>query len=421
MSASPEVELELDHIAHGGEAIGRWEGKVVFVPYAIPGERVRVRILEEKKRYARTELLEVLRPSPDRVEAPCPYFGTCGGCDWQHVTYRRQLELRLDVIADQMRRLGRMSDPPVDGIVPADDPWVYRNNIVLHPVTRTPDEPSDAVGLGFYTNDGRTVMPIAKCLIAHDLVDQLHSSIELEWGELSRLILRAGVNTGEQLVLLETERDEAPELSLDLAVSFAHLTAGGDLTTLVGEPYLHETLAGRAFRIFAPSYFPPFTAQAENLTEVVREYCSLTGGERVLDLFCGVGTFALTLAPYAAEVVGVEASPWAAADAQANGEDVADFTVHEGEASDVLPSLEGPFPVVIVNPPRTGLGEDLVGALAGLGPERLIYVSDDPATLARDTVSLAHAGYEVRSMLAVDMFPQTAHVETVALLSRAHG
>ncbi|MGI6207089.1 MAG: 23S rRNA (uracil(1939)-C(5))-methyltransferase RlmD [Anaerolineae bacterium] len=421
MSANPEVELELDHIAHGGEAIGRWERKPVFVPFAIPGEKVRVRIVEDRPRYARAELLEVLRPSPDRVEPPCPYFGTCGGCDWQHISYRRQLELRLDIIADQMQRLGRISDPPVDGIVPADDPWAYRNNIVLYPVTARPEGPSEALGLGFHTTDGRTVMPIAKCLIAHDLVDHLHSSLELEWGGLRSLTLRAGVTTGDLLVLLETDRDEGPELALDLAVSFAHLTGAGDLITLVGLPYIHEQLAGRTFRIFAPSPFPPFTAQAGNLTEVVREFSGLTGGERVLDLFCGVGTLALTLAPYAAEVVGVEPSAWAAADAQANGEDVPNFTIHEGDVVEVLPSLEGNFPVVVASPPRAGLGEALTGAITALRPERLVYVSSDPAGLARDAVFLTQAGYEARTMLALDMYPQFARVQTVALFSQVHG
>ncbi len=419
MPIDRQFELELTAIAHGGEAIGRHEGKVVFVPYAIPGERVRVRLTEEKAKYARAEVVEVLTPSPDRVEAPCPYFGACGGCQWQHVNYRRQLELRLEVVADQVRRLGRVGDPPLEGIVPADDPWAYRNNIQLHPVTGAGSGPEALAQLGFVTADGRSVMPIDRCLIAHELVDEMHASLELAWGGLERLALRAGVNTGEQLALLETVGGEAPELALDVAASFVHMDGRGDLTTLVGSPYLHERLGDRTFRVFAPSFFQVNTAQAENLVEVVVDYCGLEGGERVLDLFCGVGTFSLALASRAGEVIGVESSPWAAADAEANGEDRPNFTILEGNAAEVIEHLEGSFPVVVVDPPRSGCGRELIAALPSLEPRRLVYVSCDPATLARDIVYLAEAGFELERMIAVDMFPQTAHVETVARFRRS--
>jgi len=419
MSAAAEIVITPDRIAHGGEAIARWEGKVVFVPYAIPGEEVRVRLVEEKARYARAEPLEVRQPSPDRVEPPCPYFGVCGGCQWQHVSYQRQLDLRLEVAADQMRRLGRVAEPPLDGIVPADDPWGYLNQIALYPVSAGEGAEGAPVGLGFVSTDGHTVTPIERCLLAHDLVDELHASIDLEWGAFRRLSLRAGVNTGDQLMLLETDTGEVPELELELPASFAHLSDDEDLITLVGDPYFHERLHDRLYRIFAPSYFPMHTAQVQNLVEVVREFCSLDGSERVLDLFCGVGAFSLDLAARAAEVVGVEPSPWAAADAQANGEDLANYTIHEGEVDEVLPALEGSFPVVVVDPPRTGLGEAVIASLIAVRPRRLVYVSDDPATLARDTVALGEAGFQLTQMLALDMYPQTAQVQTVALMSRA--
>ncbi len=419
MSGQAELVVTPDLIAHGGEAIARWEGKMVFVPYAIPGEEVRVRVVEEKARYARADLLEVLQPSPDRVAPPCPYFGVCGGCRWQHINYRRQLDLRLGMVADQMRRLGRVSDPPLDGIVPADEPWGYLNHIRLYPVPAGEGAEGAPVGLGFVSTDGRAVTPIERCLLAHELVDELHASLDLEWGKFRRLSLHAGINTGERLILLETDTGEAPELELELPASFAHLAGNSDLTTLVGDPYFHECLHGRTYRIFAPSFFPANTAQVQNLMEVVREFCALDGSERVLDLFCGVGAFSLDLAPRATEVVGVEPSPWAAADAQSNGEDLANFTIHEGEVDEVLPALEGSFPVVVAAPPRAGLGAAVIASLIAVRPRRLVYVSDDPATLARDTVALGEAGFQLTQMLALDMLPQTAQVETVALLTRA--
>ena len=410
MSNERDIELDLDQIAHGGEAIGRWQGKVVFVPFAIPGERVRARLTEEKRGYARAELVDVLTPSPDRVEPPCSYFGRCGGCQWQHISYKRQLELRLEVIADAMRRLARLPESPIEGIVPAQDAWVYRNSVQLH---TTP-----AGELGFVTTGGRTVMPIAKCLIAHELLDEVHASLDFAWRDVQRLSLRAGVNTGEQLVLLETAGEEAPELEVDLPVSFAHLNDKGQLFALVGNPFFHERLGERTYHISAPSFFQVHTPQAENLVEVVRELGRLQGQERLLDLFCGVGTLSLALAPYATEVIGVEASPWAAADAEVNGEGVANFTILEGEAAEVLPHLEGEFPVIVVDPPRSGCGQALIAKMAGLRPQRLVYVSCDPATLARDTVYLLEQGLHLENIVAVDIFPQTAHVETVALFVR---
>ena len=410
MSNSQEVILYLDQIAHGGEAIGRYQGKVVFVPFAIPGERVRVHLTEEKRSYARAELLEVLQPSSDRVDAPCPYFGRCGGCQWQHVAYMRQLELHLEVIADSMRRLAHIQEPPIEGIVPAEEVWAYRNNIQLH--TTTTGE------LGFVTTDGRSVIPIARCLIAHELLDEMHASLDFAWRDVRRLSLRAGINTGEQLLLLETASEEAPELAVDMPVSFVHLNDKGQLFALVGNPFLHERLGERVYHISAPSFFQVNTPQAETLVAVVREFCQLQGEERLLDLFCGVGTFSLALASHATEVVGVEASPWAAADAEVNSEDVANFTILEGEVAEVLPHLEGEFPVIVVDPPRSGCGQALIADIAALRPRRLVYVSCDPATLARDSVYLLEQGLHLENMVAVDMFPQTAHVETVALFER---
>ncbi len=401
-----EVELELTQVGHSGEAIGRWHGKVVFVPYAIPGERVRVRIVEDRKDYARGQLAGVVSASPDRVEPPCPYFDRCGGCQWQHIAYERQLGLHVDVIADQMRRLAHIADAPCEGIVPAPQAWAYRNNVQLHA------SPSGA--LGYVATDGSSVVSIESCPIAHDLVDELIAALEWQYAGLRRLTLRAGTATGEQMLLMESEGEETPELELEMAASFVHLSASGRLTTLAGSPFLHERLHERTYRVSGPSFFQVNTAQAENLVEVVQEYAALQGGERLLDLFSGVGTFSLALAGRAAEVIAVESSPWSAADAEANGEGVGNFTILEGSAGEVLPRLDGPFQAIVVDPPRSGCGKEVIEEIARLQPERLIYVSCDTATLARDSVYLHQAGLRLERMVALDMFPQTAHVETVA-------
>ncbi|MHB0878348.1 MAG: 23S rRNA (uracil(1939)-C(5))-methyltransferase RlmD [Anaerolineae bacterium] len=435
MSNDATVELDLTGIAHGGEAIGRWQGKVVFVPYAIPGERVRVRIVDDKRKYARAELLEVLKPSADRVAPLCPHFGVCGGCQWQHIAYGRQMELRLEIVADQMQRLGHIAEPPIEGIVPAPYAWHYRNNVQLHPMP-TP-APGDAAALpfGYVGAGGRDLIGIGACPLAHELVEEMIASLDASrvaspaeegeadagdspWADVERLTLRAGINTGEQLVLVETGGEESPEVSVDLPISIAHLTGQGRLLTLVGSSAFHERLHDRTYRVMAPSFFQVNTAQAENLVEVVQQYCDLGGGERLLDLFCGVGTFSLPLSAMAGEVVGVESSPWAAADAEENGRDVPHFTIHEGDAAEVLPALDGHFDVAVVDPPRGGCGQAIVAQIERLQPQRLIYVSCDPATLARDTVYLSESNMRLERILAVDMFPQTAHVESVALFRR---
>ena len=404
-----ELELELTQVGHSGEAIGRWQGKIIFVPFGIPGEKVLVQLTEEKKDYARGRLVGVISPSPHRVEAACPYFYTCGGCQWQHIAYERQLALHLDVISDQMRRLGHVTDLPCEGIVPAPQPWAYRNNVQFHSV--------NGGRPGYTALDGRSVLPVETCPIAHDLVDDIIRSLDVALPDLRRLSLRAGTNTGDQLVLMETEGEEAPELELDLPVSFVQCTGRGRLNTLAGDPFLHERLGERAYRVSAPSFFQVNTAQAGNLVQVVREFAALQGQERVLDLFCGVGTFVLDLAERAAEVIGVESSPWSAADAEVNGAGMPNVTILEGGAEEVLPRLEGPFQVVVVDPPRSGCGKVVIGEVVRLGPRRLVYVSCDTATLARDTVYLMEAGFRLENAVALDMFPQTAHVEMVALFS----
>jgi 23S rRNA (uracil1939-C5)-methyltransferase len=418
METGQEFELQLTQAAHGGECIGRHEGKVVFVPFGIPGERVRVRLVEQRRSYARAALLEVLEPSPHRVQPPCPYYGQCGGCHWQHVSYQHQLDIKLAVVADQFRRLARLEEVPLEGIVPADEPWAYRNHIQLHPAGAMAE---GVVQLGFVALDGQRVLPVAECLLAHPLVWELHQALELSFGALERVSLRAGINTGEQLVLLESSTEEQPLICLDMEASLCQLTPSGRLYTLVGRSHLHELLNGRRYRISAPSFFQVNTHQAEKLLEVVTSFADIGAGECVLDLFAGVGTFSLAFAERGARVAAVELSPWAAQDAGANLAAYGNATVLEADATEALRSLPGTFESVVVDPPRAGCGEELCGLLAALRPARLVYVSCDPATLARDTAYLLRSGLALERLLALDMFPQTAHVEVVALFCAGAG
>jgi 23S rRNA (uracil1939-C5)-methyltransferase len=410
------ITLDLDGIAHGGEAIGRHDEKVIFVSYAIPGERVRVEIVEEKERWARARLLEVVQPSPDRIEPPCPYFGPdrCGGCQWQHIAYERQAELKGEIVADQLRRLGHMADPPVaDVIALAADEGVlaysYRNFVQF--------VRSAGGQFGFRQGASQQITPIDRCLLLHDRLDELHAAMDLDWPELTGVSLRAGINTGQALILMETAADDLPELELDLPAACAVRTRRG-VQPLIGEPWIEEMVAERRYHISAESSFPANTVGAEALVEVVRRYADVQPGDVVLDAYCGVGLFALALTHAAGEVIGIEPSPSACEDFARNAGDLPHINLHEGAVDEVLPALQAQgqrVDVAVMNPPRTGAGEAVIRELAELGPRRIVYVSCDPATLARDVVHLTAAGYRLVEVQPVDMFPQTVQVETVAL------
>ncbi len=416
------IELTLDGIAHGGEAIGHHAGKAVFVPYAIPGERVRIEIVEEKARWARGRLIEVLTPSPDRITPPCPYFGPdlCGGCQWQHIAYQRQAELKQAIVADQLRRLGRIAQPPVADTVALADPsapedeacflaYGYRNHVqfALTPTGQT----------GFRRAGSNDILPVTRCLLVHDLLDELHGALELTGFPLREISLRAGINTGEMLLLLAGATEELPELELNMPASVV-LRTPRNLQPLIGHPWLTEEVLGRRYRISAESFFQVNTAGAAALVELVIAYARPRPGDVVLDAYCGVGLFSLPLADETGKVIGIEEAPSACDDFAVNAAGYDNIELHEGPVEDVLPALvaqEQRVDIAVVDPPRAGAGPHVVAGLAALGPRCIVYVSCDPATLARDAVYLIQAGFRLAEAQPVDLFPQTFHVETVTL------
>lgn len=415
------LELELSSMAHGGEVLGRHQGRVIFVAYAIPGERVRVEVVEDHRRWSRARLLEVLKPSPHRVEPPCPHFGTCGGCQWQYVEYEAQLAFKRDILRDQLHRLAHFANPPVAEVIPSPDPWAYRNHLQL---SVAPDG-----GLGFQPVplsgvdvSGNRVIPIQICLLPHPLVWGMAEMMEMggeEEGEfLRRLSLRAGIRTGERMMVFETEGDIPPEIEVDVPISCVLLMEDGTPVNLIGRNWLTEELAGRRFRISAGSFFQVNTPQAERLIEVVGQFLDPQGQETLLDLYCGVGTFALSFADRVGRVMGIESYGPAVADARANAREGEPVEFIAGRAEEVLAQLDLPLDAVIVDPPRAGCGSEVLRELIRLAPTRLIYVSCDPATLARDARRLAEAGYRLEVVQPVDMFPQTYHIESVSLFLR---
>lgn len=441
----PTATLTLTGIAHGGEAFGHHEGKIVFVPYTIPGEVVRVELIEDKAKWARGRLIEVIRPSRDRRDPPCPYFGpsNCGGCQWQHIDYERQLALKQEVVADQLRRLGGIAHPPLlDIIALADEDGLldfgYRNHAQL--------AAEKSGRLGYVREGGQPeharadIVAVAECLLLHPLVDELQQAIrpaqeeQADWqGEedeavqVNRVSLRAGVHTGQQLLMFETLDDRAPGLLVeDWTVTAALKKNDGSVLGLIGDPWLEEIIAGRTFRISAASFFQVNTVGAEALVELAGDMLAPQAHETLLDAYCGVGLFGLSLAGRVREVVGIESSPDACDDFAWNARDLTNASLFEGPVAEVLAALPAPgedrlseFParldIAIIDPPRTGAGSEVVSHLRRLNVPRLLYVSCDPATLARDARLLLASGYNLRSVQPVDLFPQTFHIESLAL------
>jgi 23S rRNA (uracil1939-C5)-methyltransferase len=406
-------ELCLTDMAHGGDALGRCEGKVIFVPYAIPGEEVTVEITEDKERYAHARLLEVISPSPHRVEPPCPHFGPgqCGGCQWQHLAYAAQLSVKADVLRDQLNRIGKIADPPLRPALGMANPWHYRNHVQF--------AVSDDGRMGFVATDGRRVEAIEVCYLLHPLLEDLFAALDLELPGLARLSLRAGINTGDRMMIFETHDDQPPALESDLPVSCVLLLSDGTPVNLIGNNYITEVVGSRTFRISATSFFQVNTAAAQEVVRLVGEYLAPAGDEVLLDAYCGVGTLALSLADKVGQVIGVEEAAGAVADARLNAAELANAEFIESSVETFLPRLDRRIDLAVLDPPRQGCKPEALAALIELAPLRVVYVSCDPATLARDARKLAEGGYQLVEVQPVDMFPQTYHIESVALFGRS--
>jgi 23S rRNA (uracil1939-C5)-methyltransferase len=409
-----ELTIGLTAMAHGGAALGRdQQGRVVFVPYAIPGETVRVRPTKGKERYTHAELIEVLEPSPHRLQPPCPHYGLCGGCHFQHIAYPAQLVFKTDVVRDQLSRVGKFENPPVEMALASPAEWEYRNSASF--------SPTEDGRLGYWSHSEEQVISIEECHLLQPALQSLYRDLDLELPGLRRLTLRVDAYA-DLLVLFETEDAEPPALEADFPVSAAILLPTGEAANLIGDNYLTERCAGREWQVSAGSFFQVNPPAAEHLVRLVNSFAALSGSEAVLELYSGVGLFTAGLSAASSRVVGIEASPDAVADAAVNLDETENVELYQGPVEEILPALaEQAFEVVVLDPPRTGVEPAVIDALDTIRPRRMVYVSCDPATFARDARRLTRSGYRLRKVQAVDMFPQTFHVETVSLLELETG
>jgi 23S rRNA (uracil1939-C5)-methyltransferase len=400
-------------MVHGGQALGRHAGRAIFVPYAIPGERIVARITEDRGRYAFAEVVRVLEPSPHRVTPRCPHFGPgrCGGCHFQHVADAAQPGYKRDVVIDQFRRIGGFTDPPVQPTVPSPDAWAYRNHATFHV--------DEAGNLCYVGTDNATQVPIEECHIIQPALLDLLNELDFEGVTgLDRVRLQVG-SGGDQMVVLSTGDDGPPELEVTMPVSVNFLLSDNEPVNLVGSSYVSYTVRGRTFRVTAGGFFQVNLPQAEALIDLVLDRLALRGPETVLDLYAGVGLFTAFLAERASLVTSVESYPPAVTDADVNLADLDNVDLIEGTVEDVLPELEGPYDLAVLDPPRTGVERHALDALAALAPHGLVYVSCEPSTLARDAKRLVQKGYHLVDVTPVDMFPQTYHIECVAHFTRS--
>jgi 23S rRNA (uracil1939-C5)-methyltransferase len=408
-------DIHLEKFTYGGDAIGRLnDGRAVFVPFGISGERVRVRLVAEKKNFARAELLEVLEPSPERIKAKCKHFGECGGCHYQHLPYAAQLEAKTEILRDQLQRIGKIENPPVRPMVACPDPWNYRNHVQFH---LTGDGK-----LGYVSplplGEGLGVRAITECHLPEPLINAAWPQLEFEPGAtVERVSLRAGADD-DLMLILESENLEAPELELEAGISVVHLTEE-DALVMAGEDHIFMQILEREFQVSAGSFFQVNTAMAEKMVEHLLDRLPLSA-ETILDVYSGVGLFSAFLAPRCEHLIGIESSPSACEDFAVNLDEFDHVELYEGEAEDVIPALVGRVAnplYLLLDPPRAGVEVRAMDGIRQLAPQVIAYVSCDPSTLARDAARLIAGGYRLVEVTPFDLFPQTYHIESISIFA----
>ena len=430
-----ELLLEIDSLAHGGRGVARADGYVVFVSGGLPGDRVRARLDRAKRDFGEARVLELIDPSPDRVPDRCLHDGEpCPGAPWQGLPYERQLSEKARLVEDALRRLGGLDGFDLEPIEPAVEPWRYRNKLEY-----SFGERDGNLVLGFHRRGSwAEVIDAEDCLLASERNNAARNRVR-EWarderipaydrrtrsGVLRNLVVREGTRTGQVQTRLVTSPANFPKPPVDLHTVIEGPGDGTEGPTgVLGHEHLEEELLGLRLSISHIAFLQTNTTMAERLYRIAADYAALSGDERVFDLFCGIGTIALALAPSAGEVWGIEVDPGAVTDAERNAERSGIANAHFIAADarlGVRPLLErtGNPDVVVVDPPRAGLSKKVVRRVLECEARRIVYVSCNPTTLAPNASQLVEAGYRLRRVKPVDMFPQTPHVECVALLER---
>jgi 23S rRNA (uracil1939-C5)-methyltransferase len=443
--------IEIIEMTPAGQGVGYLEGVPVIVERTIPGERVDIKIIKVTRNLAVGKCNKIVKPSPDRVQPVCPVFKRCGGCDLQHLSYEAQLKWKTAMVRDSFRNIGRLEDVRIHAIIGMQNPLHYRNK-AQYPV----GQKKGAVTIGFYAQRSHEIVEHDVCAVQDERIDRIRSIFhefllhhklsvyneERQQGLVRYLMVRVGVNTGEIMVVivingrqLSGSKQLVKSLLADVPGIVSVVLNSNERNTnvilgernfvLYGKPTITDGLGNYRFAISPRSFYQVNPGQTEVLYNKALEYTGLTGKETVFDVFCGVGTIALWLAQHAGAVYGVESVAEAVKDARRNARlnRLNNVNFIAGDAETVMPDMaqEGVRPdVIVLDPPRKGCEERLLKTLISIQPERIVYVSCDPTTLARDVRYLTVHGFKVVAVQPVDMFPHTAHVECVADIRQGH-
>lgn len=444
------IELQIEDMGSEGEGVGKIDGYAFFVKGALVGDHIEAKVLKANKNFGYARMERIISPSSFRIESPCPISDKCGGCQLQSLSYERQLQYKENMVDSNLRRIGGLSGYKLHPIVGMEEPVRYRNKTQFPVGLNARGE----IVTGFYAGRTHAIIDTPDCLIAPEINAQIMEIIkkfmkdkkirpydEKSHGGLVRhILIRNAFSTGEIMVCLVINGSSLPHrqelverlkqinnmvsISLNINRERTNVIMGRKISLLYGKETITDYIGDLQFEISPLSFYQVNPVQTQKIYEKALEYAGLTGRETVWDLYCGIGTISLFLAKNAAKVYGVEIVPQAIEDARKNAEanQIKNVEFILGKSEEVFPQMckkEGNIPdVVVVDPPRKGCDKELLDAIAEVGPQRVVYVSCNPSTLARDLKYLAASGYEVRDVQPVDNFPGTVHVECVVLITR---
>ena len=455
LKKNQEITLKIDDLGNNGEGIGHVDGYALFVKNALPGETIRAGIMKCGKSYGYARVIEVLEDSGSgRVEPRCPAAGRCGGCTIQHLTYERQLAYKEKKVRDCLVRIGGVDADEVEWfpIIGMEDPWQYRNKAQFPVRMRKDNEGRPYPAAGFYAGRTHSIVPVTDCAIQHPCMKGILETV-LTWmrdqnvpaydesshtGLVRHIYIRWAYHTGQIMVCLvinsrgissllqETLLQKLTGIPgmtgivLNSNTDRTNVILGKEMKLLWGQAHIEDRIGDIRYHISPQSFYQVNPEQTEKLYQTALEFAGLSGEETVWDLYCGIGTISLFLAQRARKVYGVEIVPEAVQNARENARlnGIINAEFFCGAAEEVVPRLAGQADVVVVDPPRKGCDGVLLDTIAGMGPERIVYVSCDPGTLARDVKKLGEMGYGVKKVRAVDMFGQGGNVESIVLLSK---
>ena len=435
MPKSLTFDISLEKLTYGGDAMGRLpDGRAVFVPFGLPGELVRVRLTQEKQSFARGQLLEVLQASPERIEPKCKHFFSllppgegagmraCGGCHYQNMSYEKQLQAKTEILRDQLKRIGKIENPPVKPMVASPLEWNYRNHMQFH-LTK-----DGKLGYVFPlpSGEGRrraepveAVRAIEECHLPETSINTFWPELHFESNkDIERVSLRCG--QGDELMLvLESETDETPELEIEADISVVHIYEDHPVV-IAGRDHLFINILNKDFRVSAASFFQVNGRMAEKMVEYLLT-CPLARvslSTNLLDVYCGAGLFSNFFALKCSKIIGIESSESAREDFEFNLDEFDNVDLYEGTAEEILPAMVSRIanPThMIIDPPRAGIEKHALDAILSIKPKIIAYVSCDPSTLARDAARLIHGGYRLVEVTPFDLFPQTYHIESISI------